>query len=63
MPMAGNEVPRCAGIVALMPYGRFTLETASRVGVTAQFLIEQVDEERRLIVVADVLKGSSRRLI
>ncbi|KAG1677380.1 hypothetical protein FOA52_010759 [Chlamydomonas sp. UWO 241] len=59
---AGGYAVGVAGIVALLPYGRFTMETARRVGTLQPFVVEGVDERRRLLVVADVKKGSDRSL-
>eukprot|EP00955_Chlamydomonas_euryale_P047786 353794-Chlamydomonas_euryale.AAC.9 len=49
-------------IVGLLPYGRFTMDTVRRVGSLQPFVVESVNEARRLLVVADVKKGSSRSL-
>ena len=70
-PVPGRVLNACTGgyavgiggVVALLPYGRFTMETASRVGQLAQFVVERCEEERGVLAVADVRKGSSRRLV
>lgn len=69
-PVLGRVLNACTGgyavgvggLVALLPYGRFTLETVSAVGVLQEFLVEVVDQQRGLLAVADVRKGASRRL-
>jgi ribosomal protein S1 len=59
---AGGYAVGVAGIVALLPYGRFTMETVRRVGTLQPFVVESVNEQRRLLVVADVKKGANRSL-
>ncbi|GAX80649.1 hypothetical protein CEUSTIGMA_g8084.t1 [Chlamydomonas eustigma] len=69
-PVSGRVLNACTGgyavgiggIVGLMPYGRFTLETASKIGVLQKFYVERVVEERRQLVVADA-KKETRRLV
>jgi ribosomal protein S1 len=69
-PVMGRVLNACtggyavgvAGLIALLPYGRFTVRTITAVGVLQPFLVEVADMNRGLLTVADVQKGSSKRL-